>query len=180
MIKNYYRVLGLADNAEDVVIRATFKLLAHRHHPDKCLENPKIANQLMAQINESYNTLSDASLKAAYDNKRGAYTANSDFYRALGVLDNVDTLIIHAAYKALAKKYQQLPNLPLSEERLIEIHQAHQTLTDPTRRKAYDIQQRASSYLFRSNQGSNLSLWKIYLLYNVIFYIFIGLIYLLI
>ena len=49
MIKNYYRVLGLADNAEDVVIRATFKLLAHRHHPDKCLEDPKIANRLMSQ-----------------------------------------------------------------------------------------------------------------------------------
>ena len=180
MIKNYYRVLGLADNAEDVVIRATFKLLAHRHHPDKCLENSKIANQLMAQINESYNTLSDAALKAAYDNKRGSYTADSNFYRTLGVLDNVDTLMINAAYKALVKKYQQLPNLALSEERLFKIHQAHQTLADPARRKAYDIQQRASSYLFRSNQGSGLSLWKVYLLYNVIFYILITFIYLLI
>jgi DnaJ-class molecular chaperone len=172
MIKNYY--------AEDVVIRATFKLLAHRHHPDKCLEDPKIANQLMAQINESYNTLSDAALKAAYDNKRGSYTADTNFYRTLGVLDNVDTLMINAAYKALVKKYQQLPNLALSEERLFKIHQAHQTLADPARRKAYDIQQRASSYLFRSNQGSGLSLWKVYLLYNVIFYILITIIYLLI
>ena len=180
MIKNYYRVLGLADNAEDVVIRATFKLLAHRHHPDKCLEDPKIANQLMAQINESYNTLSDAALKAAYDNKRGSYTADTNFYRTLGVLDNVDTLMINAAYKSLVKKYQQLPNLALSEERLFKIHQAHQTLADPARRKAYDIQQRASSYLFRSNQGSGLSLWKVYLIYNVIFYIFITFIYLLI
>ena len=180
MIKNYYRVLGLADNAEDVVIRATFKLLAHRHHPDKCLEDTKIANRLMAQINESYNTLSDATLKAAYDNKRGLYTAESNFYQTLGVLDNVDTLMIHAAYKALAKKYQQLSNLPLSEQRLIEIQQAHQTLADPARRKAYDIHQRASSYLFQSSQGSGLSLWKVYLIYNVIFYIFITFIYLLI
>jgi hypothetical protein len=29
MAKDYYRILGLSGNAEDVVIRAVFKLLAH-------------------------------------------------------------------------------------------------------------------------------------------------------
>ncbi|MGZ3971999.1 MAG: J domain-containing protein, partial [Mucilaginibacter sp.] len=43
--KNYYRVLGLADNAEDVVIRAAFKLLAHRYHPDKWLAEQETANR---------------------------------------------------------------------------------------------------------------------------------------
>lgn len=182
MIKNYYRVLGLSDNAEDVVIRAAFKLLAHRHHPDKCLEDPAIANQRMAQINESYNTLSDIALKAAYDAKRGRYnTATpSDFYQILGVLDNVDTAMIQTAYKALSKKYQQLQDVTLSEKRLIEINQAYKVLADPAKRRAYDLQQKASSYLFQSNQGSGLSLWKVYFAYNVIFYIFITLIYLLI
>ncbi len=181
MIKNYYRVLGLSDNAEDVVIRAAFKLLAHRHHPDKCLEDPAIANQRMAQINESHNTLSDITLKAAYDTKRGSYnTAEpSDFYQILGVLDNVDTAMIQTAYKALSKKYQQLTDPTLNEKQLIQINQAYQVLADPTKRRAYDLQRKASSYLTLSNQGKGLSLWKIYGAYIVIFYIFFAIIYLL-
>jgi DnaJ-class molecular chaperone len=135
----------------------------------------------MAQINESHNTLSDITLKAAYDTKRGRYnTAEpSDFYQILGVLDNVDTAMIQTAYKALSKKYQQLTDPTLNEKQLIQINQAYQVLADPSKRRAYDLQQKASSYLTLSNQGKGLSLWKIYGAYIVIFYIFFTIIYLL-
>jgi DnaJ-class molecular chaperone len=182
MIQNYYRVLGLADNAEDVVIRAAYKLLAHRHHPDKCLGNPKKANQLMAQLNESYNTLSDTALKAAYDNKRASYTAtdNSDYYQILGILNYTDTSMIQAAYAALCKKYERLPDTTLSKDKLSKIRQAHQVLSDPAKRRAYDIKQNIAYYLYQTSEGSSLNLWKVYLIYNILFYILIALIYLLI
>ncbi|MGZ5017166.1 MAG: DnaJ domain-containing protein [Methylobacter sp.] len=180
MSKNYYRVLGLADNAEDVVIRAAFKLLAHRYHPDKWLEEQATANRMMAEINEAYSTLSDPLLKAAYDHKRRAYESDSDFYLMLGVLDNAEVQMIQAAYRVLSEKYRNLPGHNLTEKRLFEINQAYQVLANPAKRKAYDIKQKTELYLFRSRQGSRLSLWKVYLAYNVAFYIFMAVIYVLV
>ncbi|MGZ4976612.1 MAG: J domain-containing protein [Methylobacter sp.] len=174
MIKDYYRVLGLADNAEDVVIRAVFKLLAHRYHPDKWLEKQETANRMMAEINEAYSTLSDSRLKTAYDKKRGVYESGSDFYLTLGVLDNVDAQMIHTAYKALSLKYRNLPDHNLTEKRLVEINLAYQVLSDSAKRKIYDVKQQAASYFFQSKQCSGLSLWKVYLLYNLVFYIFMA------
>jgi DnaJ-class molecular chaperone len=180
MSKNYYRVLGLADNAEDVVIRAAFKLLAHRYHPDKWLEEQATANRMMAEINEAYSTLSDPLLKAAYDQKWGAYESDADFYRMLGVLDNADVQMIQTAYRVLSEKYRNSSGYNLNEKRVFEINQAYQVLADSARRKAYDIKQKAELYLFRSRQGSRLSLWKVYLVYNLVFYIFMAVIYVLV
>ncbi len=179
MNKDYYRVLGLAENAEDVVIRAAFRILAHRYHPDKRLEEKEAANRMMVGINEAYNTLSDPLLKAAYDQKRGTYEAKSDFYYVLGVLDNVDVQMLRAAYEALSKKYENLPSHNLCEKRLIEINQAYQILTDSAQRKAYDIRQR-SLYDFQSRQGHRLCLWKVYLVYNLVFYFIMTVIYVLV
>jgi DnaJ-class molecular chaperone len=39
-MKNYYKTLGLLDNAENIVIRAAFKTLAERYHPDKWQGDP--------------------------------------------------------------------------------------------------------------------------------------------
>ncbi|MGZ5027087.1 MAG: DnaJ domain-containing protein [Methylobacter sp.] len=178
--KNYYRVLGLADNAEDVVIRAAFKLLAHRYHPDKWLAEQETANRIMADINEAYGTLSNPQLKAVYDKKRAVSESGTGFYLILGVLDDVDSQMIQAAHKALSQKYRELPSHDSTEKRLTEINKAYQVLADPAKRKAYDIKQRADSYLFRSKQGSGLCLWKVYLLYNLVFYIFIAIIFALI
>jgi len=180
MIKNYYRVLGLADTAEDVVIRAAFKLLAHRYHPDKWLEEQKTANRMMAEINEAYSTLSDPQMKAAYDQKKGRYEPDSDFYLILGVSGNVDVQMIHAAYRALSQKYRNSPSHNSNEKRLIEIDQAYQVLADPVKRRAYDIKQKTASYLFRSRQGPGLSLWRVYLVYNLAFYILMAVIYVLV
>lgn len=66
-MKNYYRILGVLDDAEDVVIRAAYKALAQRYHPDKWKGSADEANQKMAEINEAYATLSDAQKRRAYD-----------------------------------------------------------------------------------------------------------------
>ena len=34
-MKDYYRTLGVLDDAEDIIIRAAYKALAQRYHPDK-------------------------------------------------------------------------------------------------------------------------------------------------
>jgi DnaJ-class molecular chaperone len=178
MNKDYYRVLGLADNAEDVVIRAAFRWLAHCYHPDKQLDNKEQANRMMADINEAYGTLSDPLLKSAYDRKKRAYllALGSEYYLALGLSDSADAQLIHAAYRALSRKLQNLAGHHLSErkiieKRLIEINLAYQVLTDPVRRKAYDRQQQ---YLVRTQKGQGFGLWKMYLVYSLFFYILVA------
>ena len=39
MTKNYYELLGLHYEAEDIVVRAAYKALAQKYHPDKAPSN---------------------------------------------------------------------------------------------------------------------------------------------
>ena len=66
-MKDYYRALGVLDDAEDIIIRAAYKALAQRYHPDKWKGNLQDANKKMADINEAYNILSDPTTRKKYD-----------------------------------------------------------------------------------------------------------------
>lgn len=65
-IPNHYEILGVARNSPAEVIRAAYKVLSQKYHPDK---NPgqEEMHQKMAQINEAYNVLSDPALREEYD-----------------------------------------------------------------------------------------------------------------
>ncbi|GAB4274321.1 MAG: hypothetical protein Kow0065_22730 [Methylomicrobium sp.] len=157
MAKNYYRILGLADNAEDVVVRAAFKLLAHRYHPDKWPEDKDRANRMMSEINRAYQHLPKQSHFAR---------TSSDPYRVLGVLPSDDAQLIHAAYAALIKKYRY------SSKKLAEINDAYGVLLDGSVRKCSGVEDALLSSV--GLQRARFSLWKIYLLYNVVFYVVMG------
>lgn len=81
MTKDYYRILGVLDDAEDVVIRAAFKALAQRYHPDKWTGDNEEANLRMQEINEAYVVLSDFEKRKQYDATldRSKYKDESDF-----------------------------------------------------------------------------------------------------
>lgn len=68
-MKNYYKILGVLDDAEDIVIRAAYKALAQRYHPDKWNGNEEEANSKMSDINEAYGVLSDKSKRKKYDSE---------------------------------------------------------------------------------------------------------------
>ena len=70
MTKDYYRILGVLDDAEDIVIRAAYKALAQRYHPDKWTGNKDEANKRMSEINEAYGVLSDSVKRKQYDSTR--------------------------------------------------------------------------------------------------------------
>ena len=66
-MKDYYATLGVTRQAEDVVIRAAYKALAQRYHPDRFSGSKDEANRRMADINEAYAILSDPKRKQQYD-----------------------------------------------------------------------------------------------------------------
>jgi curved DNA-binding protein CbpA len=67
-----YAVLGVERTASDAEIRAAYRGLVARYHPDKHTGNPLegLAAEKMAEINRAYEILSDAERRAAFD--RGA------------------------------------------------------------------------------------------------------------
>jgi curved DNA-binding protein CbpA len=70
MSKDYYRILGVLDDAEDIVIKAAYKALAQRYHPDKWVGDKDEATRRMSDINEAYGVLSDPVKRREYDSTR--------------------------------------------------------------------------------------------------------------
>jgi curved DNA-binding protein CbpA len=77
-MKNYYKILGVLDDAEDIVIRAAYKALAQRYHPDKWKGDSEIANQKMRDINEAHAILSDELKRKSYDQEYFKFNSRDD------------------------------------------------------------------------------------------------------
>ena len=56
-ISDCYRIIGLPETATDEEIKKSFKLLAHKYHPDKNPQRVKWANEAMSSLNKAYTTL---------------------------------------------------------------------------------------------------------------------------
>lgn len=63
---NYYELLEVSPHASKEVLRAAYKSLLQRHHPDKHQADSAMASRA-ALIVQAYNVLSDADQRAAYD-----------------------------------------------------------------------------------------------------------------
>ena len=54
-----YKILGVAPDATDEQIKAAYRDLARKYHPDNYANNPlaDLAQEKMKQINEAYDTI---------------------------------------------------------------------------------------------------------------------------
>lgn len=68
--KDYYKVLGVAQDADERQIKAAYRKLTKVHHPDKAAKQgltKEHAEKKMQSINEAYEVLSDPELRARFD-----------------------------------------------------------------------------------------------------------------
>ena len=73
--KDYYKVLGVASDADDRAIKRAYRTMTKKYHPDKMSAkegtegamSKEQAEKKMAEINEAYEVLSDPELRERFD-----------------------------------------------------------------------------------------------------------------
>ena len=82
---------------------------------------------------------------------------NTDCYSILGVPPAATAEEIRAAYRRLARQYHpDLNSGPEAEARMKEINEAYDTLSDPLRRRQYDIHKSNGDFLANRARRGNL------------------------
>ncbi len=78
-MKEYYAILGVAENASHDEIKAAYRKLAFKYHPDKCPEGKKKeCEEKFKEITAAYYVLGDEKRKKEYDDyRKGAYAFRS-------------------------------------------------------------------------------------------------------
>ena len=67
MARDYYKTLGVTENASDGEIKKAYRKLAMQYHPDRNPENEKWANEKFKEVNEAYGVLGDPQKRKQYD-----------------------------------------------------------------------------------------------------------------
>lgn len=102
-MKDYYRILGVPENASHEEIKKAFRKLAFQHHPDTNPGNEQKAAERFKEINEAYGVLGDENRRRQYNLARqgrfaGAYS-QQDIFR--------QTFSNRAMYEELNRMFAQ-------------------------------------------------------------------------
>jgi DnaJ-class molecular chaperone len=102
-MKDYYRILGIPENASQAEIKKAFRKLAFKHHPDTNPGREEEAAERFKEINEAYGVLGDEDRRRQYDLARqgrfaGAYS-QQDIFR--------QTFSNRAMYEELSRMFAQ-------------------------------------------------------------------------
>jgi curved DNA-binding protein len=75
MDKDYYKIMGLSQNASEKDIKTAYRKLARKYHPD--ISKEPNAEERFKEMGEAYEVLRDPAKKAEYDN----YLKNKQFHQ---------------------------------------------------------------------------------------------------
>ncbi|MBD3308662.1 DnaJ domain-containing protein, partial [candidate division KSB3 bacterium] len=126
---NYYKILGVSEQSDEVEIKRAYRQLALKYHPDR---NPgdKFAEDKFKQVTEAYQVLSNAKKRAEYDRsrsssnggtkQRSAYRArHSHFDDVFDIFDNFST-----GRTSSHKKYPKVRGADIKQDVTITFEEA--------------------------------------------------------
>jgi DnaJ-class molecular chaperone len=101
--KDYYKTLGVSEDATSDEIKKTYRKLAFQYHPDR---NPG-SEEMMKEINEAYAVLSDPGKRREYDSYRRSYGsfARDRFRQAYTEQDIFKDSDIYHIFEELSKTF---------------------------------------------------------------------------
>jgi curved DNA-binding protein len=78
-MKDYYAIMGVAENASHEQIKTAYRKLAFKYHPDRCHdENKQVCEEKFKEISAAYYVLGDEKRKKEYDDyRKGQYAFRS-------------------------------------------------------------------------------------------------------
>lgn len=112
-----YEILGILPDAEDVVVKAAYRSLSQKWHPDKNQDNLDIASARMAEINRAYEVLGDPLRRREYDEElrrtgeNNRYNTSSTDDPLEAEPDSHDWQIAMSYFPAIAEHFQYLKRL---------------------------------------------------------------------
>lgn len=83
--KDYYDILGVAEDASDADIKRAYRKLARKYHPD--VSDEVDAQEKFKEVGEAYEVLKDPEKRAAYDQIRSGGFDEETFGRTFGGRD---------------------------------------------------------------------------------------------
>lgn len=66
-MKNYYQILEIQAGAPKEVIKAAYRALVKKYHPDNYSGDINVANEKLRELSEAYEVLIDESKRREYD-----------------------------------------------------------------------------------------------------------------
>ncbi len=104
-MKNYYKILGIKEDASRAEIKKSYILLAKKYHPDKLSEEDK-ENDIFSDISEAYAVLSNEDKRKEYDEKLEKMKKGENVEKQQRE-EKFQKLIIKAKRKIRSKNYNE-------------------------------------------------------------------------
>ncbi|MGM9933682.1 MAG: DnaJ domain-containing protein [Clostridium sp.] len=76
-MKDYYKILGVSEKADNNELKKAFRSLAKKYHPDRNKDDES-AKLKFQEVNEAYGVLSKEKSRKEYDEKRAAFSNKKD------------------------------------------------------------------------------------------------------
>ena len=104
--EDYYRVIGVDQQASATQVKEAYRKLAFKYHPDRNKENPAAGEQ-MKRINEAYAVLSNPAKKSEYDRLRSQFgsSAYTHFRKNYSEQDIFSGSDINHIFEEMAKSF---------------------------------------------------------------------------
>ena len=117
--KEYYKILGISENASTDAIKSAYRKLAKKYHPDMNPNDRKGAEMKFKEMSEAYYVLGDDKRKQEYDMMRKggyAYDGRSGQSYANTQGFDIEDLLSHLGY-ATSKRTKRGPSTPPRQAR---------------------------------------------------------------